>query len=367
MFIDDHVIFLALYLSEVIALRIYSIDFIKILSIYLVIVSHVTLYFLLQSPEDFGVLAARQLGQFGVVMFYMASGYFLLNNRHSDQFSYAYNKAKNVGIALIFWLSFYYVYDNLFIASFTEVEHHDFLAFINLDTCMSDASHLWFLFSIINLYFLLPLLRFAFVKTQQKMLTNVIAALFVIANVSLVEKVLNAALGIADVIHPALLMSSQITGLISFLLGGYLGLFFQPRHLSGRITGGMLLLAIASFTLLVVMTQRWGIDFFYGKTYNLFLQVSAVSVFVLLLCSRVGRLEKMISHVGSKTLGIYLVHNIFIMEINGGWIHHTLYPKLRFLSAYGYIFCYSLLAFIASYFLCCLLSQNRWLNKLISL
>ncbi|MBG6247501.1 MAG: hypothetical protein EKD82_05825 [Candidatus Symbiopectobacterium sp. PLON1] len=116
------------------ALRIYSIDFIKILSIYLVIVSHVSLYFLLQSPEDFGVLAARQSGQFGVVMFYMASGYFLLNNRRTDQFSYAYNKAKHVGIALIFWLTFYYFYDNMIIASFTEVEHHNFLAFINLDT-----------------------------------------------------------------------------------------------------------------------------------------------------------------------------------------------------------------------------------------
>ncbi|MBG6247500.1 MAG: hypothetical protein EKD82_05820 [Candidatus Symbiopectobacterium sp. PLON1] len=119
------------------------------------------------------------------------------------------------------------------------------------------------------------------------MLTNVIVALFVIANVSLVENALTAQLGMANIIDSVIFTSSQLTGLVSFLMGGYLGLFFQPRPLPNKMIAWMILLAIVSFTLLVWLTQRWGINFFYGKTYNIFLQSAAISAFVLLLCSRV--------------------------------------------------------------------------------
>ncbi|WP_341532861.1 acyltransferase family protein [Sodalis glossinidius] len=179
---------------------------------------------------------------------------------------------------------------------------------MNLDTCMSDASHLWFLFSIINLYFILPLLRFAFVKAQRAMLTNVIAALFIIANVSLLENALTAGLGIASIIDV-----ESVNGVSQLFIGWLSRSLFPAPAFAAEGNGGLILLALASFTLLVWLTQRWGINFFYGKTYNVFLQGAAISVFILLLCSRVKRLEKIISHVGNKTLGIYLVHNIFIM------------------------------------------------------
>ncbi|MBG6245141.1 hypothetical protein CS369_10825 [Candidatus Symbiopectobacterium sp. 'North America'] len=48
----------------------------KMVAIFLVILSHVSLYFMNRDPQDFGILFIRQTGQFGVAMFYMASGYF---------------------------------------------------------------------------------------------------------------------------------------------------------------------------------------------------------------------------------------------------------------------------------------------------
>lgn len=105
-------------------MRIYSLDLMKIVAIFLVIFSHVSLYFMNRNPQDFGVLFIRQTGQFGVAMFYIASGYFLLNNRHEDQFRYVMTKSK--AIALVFWLCFYYLYDTVVLTRVLDAPHYDF-------------------------------------------------------------------------------------------------------------------------------------------------------------------------------------------------------------------------------------------------
>ncbi|MFT8210054.1 MAG: acyltransferase [Symbiopectobacterium sp.] len=297
-------------------MRIYSLDLMKIVAIFLVILSHISLYFMIRDPQDFGVLFIRQTGQFGVAMFYMASGYFLLNNRHEDQFPYVMNKSKAIAIALIFWLCFYYLYDTVVLTRVLDAPHYDFWSYLNTDRTASEARHLWFLFSIIGLYFVVPLLRPVFIDANRQMLIYVIAALFLLANLTLVEKTMNSLFGIASFIHPALLMSSQVFGLISFLIGGYFGLTYQHTTLSVRQYFSGIALALLSFCVLTMLTQQWGIVFFYRKFYNLPLQISAVCLFYLMLHTRFTWLEGMISRVGSKTLGIYLVHNIFVIEIN---------------------------------------------------
>lgn len=348
-------------------MRIYSLDMMKIVAIFLVILSHISLYFMNREPQDFGILFIRQTGQFGVAMFYMASGYFLLNNRHEDQFRYVMTKSKAIAIALIFWLIFYYLYDNVVLTRLLGAPHYDFWAYLNTDRTTSEASHLWFLFSIIGLYFIVPLLRPVFIEANRQMLIYVIAALFLLANLTLVEKIMNSLFGIPSFIHPALLMSSQVFGLVSFLIGGYFGLVYQHTPLSARHYLPGIALALLSFCALTWLTQHWGIVFFYGKFYNLPLQISAVCLFYLMLHTRFAWLEGMISKVGSKTLGIYLVHNIFVIEINNTALYDRLYPMFSFLSVYGFIVLYGALTFALSYLICCLLSRLDWINRVISL
>ena len=348
-------------------MRIYSLDLMKIVAIFLVILSHISLYFMNRHPQDFGVLFIRQTGQCGVAMFYMASGYFLLNNRHEDQCRYVMTKSKAIAIALVFWLFFYYLYDNVVLAYLLGAPHHDFWVYLNTDRTASEASHLWFLFSIIGLYFIVPLLRSVFVDANRQMLICVIAGLLLLANLTLVEKIMNSLFDIPPFIHPALLMSSQVFGLVSFLIGGYLGLVYQHTPLSARHYLPGIVLALLSFCTLTLLTQHWGIVFFYGKFYNLPLQISAVCVFYLMLHTRFAWLEGMIGRVGSKTLGIYLVHNIFVIEINNTALYDRLYPMFSFLSVYGFIVLYGILTFALSYLICCLLSRVRGINRVISL
>lgn len=348
-------------------MRIYSLDLIKIVAIFLIILSHVSLYFMNREPLDFGVLFIRQTGQFGVVIFYMASGYFLLNNHREDQFHYVMSKSKAIALALVFWLLFYYLYDNVILAYFLGAPHYDFWSYINTDRTASEASHLWFLFSIIGLYFIMPLLRPVFVEANHQMLIYLIIALILLANLTLIEKIMNSLFGIPFFIHPALLMSSQVFGLTSFLIGGYFGLVYRHTILSARDYFPVAALALLSFCVLTWLTQQWGIVFFYGKFYNLPLQITAVCVFYLMLHTRFTWLEGIISRIGSKTLGIYLVHNIFVIEINNPTLYDRLYPAFNFLSVYGFIVIYGVVAFALSYMLCCLLCRQCWLNRLISL
>lgn len=168
----------------------------KIVAIFLAILSHVSLYFMNRDSQNFGILFIRQTGQFGVAMFYMASGYFLLNNRHEDQFRYVMTKSKAIVIALIFWLLFYYLYDTVVLTRVLDVSHYDFWAYLNTDRNASKTSHLWFLFSIIGLYFIVPLLRPVFVNANCQTLMYVIIALFLLANLALIEKIINSLFGI---------------------------------------------------------------------------------------------------------------------------------------------------------------------------
>lgn len=348
-------------------MRIYSLDLMKIVAIFLVIVSHVSLYFMNREPLDFGVLFIRQTGQFGVAIFYMASGYFLLNNRHDNPFHYVMGKSKAIALALVFWLCFYYLYDNVLLARFLGSPHYNFWSYLNTDHTASEASHLWFLFSIIGLYFIVPLLRPAFIDIHRQTLMYTIAALLLLANLTLIEKIMNSLFSIPTFIHPVLVMSSQVYGLVSFLIGGYFGLTYRHTTLPTRHYFLGIALALLSFCVLTGLTQQWGIVFFYGKFYNLPLQISAVCVFYLVLHTRFPRLEGMISRIGSKTLGIYLVHNIFVIEINNASLYDRLYNAFSFLSVYGFIVLYGVVTFALSYALCCLLSKQRWLNRLISL
>lgn len=65
-------------------MRLITIDILKIASIFLVIMSHVTLFFLLNSPSDVFLYLFRQSGQLGVTVFFMCSGFFLLNNKKDE-------------------------------------------------------------------------------------------------------------------------------------------------------------------------------------------------------------------------------------------------------------------------------------------
>ncbi|OKP04337.1 acyltransferase [Xenorhabdus eapokensis] len=347
-------------------MRVLTIDLLKIISIFFVVVSHVTLFFLLRYDNDVILYLYRQAGQLGVSLFFMCSGYFLLNNKHENQTTYVVNKVKKILIVLFFWLAFYYFYDSLFISKFTTIPTVSFLNYVNVSKFISDATHLWFIFAIISLYILTPLIRNSFNSGNAKGLIKIIFIMFVISNFTLLNALTDYKYHFS-VVPFDILLPFQVEGLLSFLIGGYIGLThpkiksFSFKHIA------LLVLSIISLIFLSFISVRTGMAFFYGKFYNVFLQVSSVCLFLFLINLNVSKISSATENISKNILGIYLVHNIFVVEIHNEFIHEFLLRKFHYVNMYVYIIVYSLLAFALSYMLCVLLRKFKITSSIITI
>ncbi|PHM63147.1 acyltransferase [Xenorhabdus ishibashii] len=347
-------------------MRVLTIDLLKIISIFFVVVSHVTLFFLLRYENDVILYLYRQAGQLGVSLFFMCSGYFLLNNKHENQTTYVINKVKKILIVLLFWLSFYYIYDNFFISKFTTITTVSFLSYVNVSRFISDATHLWFIFAIISLYILTPLIRNSFNPENAKGLIKIIIIIFVISNFTLLNALTDYKYHFS-IVPFDILLPFQVEGLLSFLIGGYIGLTkpkikpFSFKHII------LLVFSIISLILLSFISLRTGMAFFYGKFYNIFLQISSVCLFLFLVNLSVSKISSITGDISKNILGIYLVHNIFVVEIHNDFIHKFLLKEFHYVNIYVYIIVYSLLAFVLSYMLCVLLRKSKITSSIITI
>ncbi|KKG34919.1 hypothetical protein DU52_08910, partial [Methanosarcina mazei] len=158
-----------------------------------------------------------------VSLFFMCSGFFLLNNKKEEQVEYILSKIKKISFVVIFWIAFYYIYDIFLLSRFTRIEQVNILNFFNVSSTISEATHLWFVFAIIGLYILTPLMRGAFLPSNRKGLLKIIIIIMVISNLTLVNSLTDYFFSFS--LFPLdILLPFQAEGLMSFLIGGYLGL-----------------------------------------------------------------------------------------------------------------------------------------------
>ncbi|BEM07429.1 hypothetical protein SM14VA4_50010 (plasmid) [Serratia marcescens] len=347
-------------------MRLITIDFLKIMSIFLVIMSHVTLFFLLSNPNDVFLYFFRQSGQLGVTVFFMCSGFFLLNNKKDEQVAYIFNKVNKILFVVFFWIIFYYVYDMFLLSRITRIEPVSILQFFNVSATTSEATHLWFIFSIIGLYILTPLIKGSFVLSNRKNISKIIIVMVCISNLTLVNALTDHLFSFS-LVPFNILLPFQTEGLISFLIGGYLGLDTEFAHKFKESKAKLILLLMVSFSLLSILSSKSGMVLFYGKFYNIFLQVSSVCLFLLVFNIKVDNPSSYTTSISNNILGIYLVHNIFVIEIHGSFLHKFILHTISWLNIYIYIFIYSTLSFILSYLLCILLRKNKLTSKLITL
>lgn len=137
---------------------------------------------------------------------------------------------------LLFWIIFYYLYDTYLISQFTAVENVIFLQYVNVSGNLSDATHLWFIFSITALYILTPLLRCAFSEDNAKGILQVLIIMVVVANLTLFNALTDYEFSFKSIPFN-ILLPFQSEGLISFLIGVIWlwlsqksGLFLNSHH-----------------------------------------------------------------------------------------------------------------------------------------
>ena len=250
-----------------------------------------------------------------VPLFFMISGFLLLNKTESLA-SFYKKRILKVGIPLIVWSIIYLIWTQLIINSSTL----PVTLFISI-LISPDSYHLWFLYALIGVYLVVPVLRIFIINADITMKWYFIIIWFIaVTIIPYFEK----ATGFKS--HIDLL---AISGFIGYLvLGHVLGkINISKKIFRISLLFSVVLPSITAFGTFILSRRHGNSDLFLYDNFSIdTVLYSATSFIVFKLIFQKIKSEnsildnKIISKVSQTSLGIYLIHPIvlYYME-NGIW------------------------------------------------
>ena len=257
--------------------------------------------------------------RWGVPVFTMISGALFLGNARELKIKTLYFKnVLRLVVAFLFWSVAYAT--ALFI--FGDRSIRTFVAHV-----IQGHYHMWFLFMIVGLYIITPLLRkiTADKKATQYFLILSLIFTFVIPAILLGIKIVDKYVGAnGDLLN----FANSVYGNVNYHFTlGYstyfvLGYYLHTTEISKKVEKAIYILGILGFAATIILTKYISYYLgspngtFYGNmTINVLLE--SVAVFTLAKCriSKIiqgGRTEKIIKRLSKYSFGIYLVHAGFI-------------------------------------------------------
>ena len=300
--------------------RIFYLDFIRVLAIFLVIFIHVsaidtTLH--IGSTQWHITKLLNYFAHISVPLFFMISGTLLLNSKKTASLAYTWkNRIPHVVIPFVAWS----ILSTLFIALYS----HSFslpavLKMYAVFLYQPVSPTLWFMYPLIGLYVLSPILRTFVENASQKMLWYVVG-IWIITN-SLMPSL--SYLLPKDISH-ALDFYPAAT---FYLMGGFVGYFLLGYLIStidiSKIKAWFLIIVLLLFNYL-----GNGFANHYPKSMDMWNQyyVTSISIVIMAICGYIllqkwgmatksTGVKKAFSFLSPLVFGIYLVHNIFILYI----------------------------------------------------
>jgi surface polysaccharide O-acyltransferase-like enzyme len=295
---------------------IYWADLIRVLAIYLVVVIHVSGQLTNvwgKIPESQWIMAdiIGGLARVGVPLFFMLSGFLLLPRSESLRDFYG-KRMLRIVIPFVFWSIFYISLDCIGKPGLCT---RDYL--LPYALLQRSYFHLWFLYSLIGIYFILPLLRLMVRPgTESKFLWYLIVLWLIFQPIrTLMDQFLHFSLNIN---------APLATGFLPYFILGYL---------LGDIalTRGRLIVAEAAFVIgsLITILGTYLLTRAAGKFNGYFYDyvtlgtiLGTAGAFLLLRAvSDVGfmatdRFRSLMRWVAGGTFGVYLIHVLVIWGLD---------------------------------------------------
>ena len=324
-------------------------DIARILAAFAVVLLHVAGARLIR--EDIGsfnfiwAAAFDCAMRWSVPLFIMLSGMLFLSRHRKLNIKVLYTKnALRLVTAFLFW-SFVY---NLYTAYAME-KSIGAAAIKALKNVHNGAMHLWFIFVILGLYFVLP-----FVKRMCEGMTKGEAEAFII--MSMVVTFLPKTLSSFEIFEPFI---AYIGKFEICYAAGYVGLFVAGWYIdtferSKKERTISYILGIAGFLYMLVMTVYFSVkknmvvdEFMSFKSIGAFLMAAAV----LTWCKKcyekkpfTRRQRSNLAFYSKYTFGIYLVHELFLnISTAKGWFVLPAMPYIGMIIEAGIIFGISLI------------------------
>lgn len=336
------------------SVRIFEFDFLRVIAVLAVIMIHTSANLVIHYPQNSTEFIVGNffdsISRFAVPFFVMISGYFMLDEKREMPVFKIKNKIIKIIFLLLIWSCFYALI----------YKFHNFIP-----AFLYGHYHLWYLYLIIGLYLITPILRL-FVKENNT--RYVYYCIFLGIGFSFFPNLLNAVFAPNYATKLAEMFQVSVRGYLVYYLIGWC--FCQNKNIIKRNSVKALLVCISLVTIfcctqLVHSNYYKAYKIFYNSI-NIPVLIYSVSLFSLIYnilhkySDSIGsHFKSFISKCSSLTLGAYLIHASFLhlYESIFKHIHHgILYVLLLFV-----------LTAISSFTTALVVSKIKYLNQLIKI
>ena len=279
--------------------REYAFDILRVISMIMVIIIHIAnVYF-----RSYGMISTKSylislifntICRVSVPIFFMISGSLLLDRSFNKE-KYIKRVLKYI-VLIVVWDIIYLVWEYFYLGV-----TYDKLYMLIIDPY---RAHLWFLYTILVLYAIQPLLKLIMNKSN-----NVVKIILLTVWIIL---------SLASMINPYVAKFFTIFSYIGyFIIGKYLYDFIKKYDLR-KYNISLVLIMIICFSISIWMNYSLSIKL--NQFYNLFfayrtpfIMISSFALYVLIISNyRKDSLNKFITGLSDLSLGVYLIHGIFL-------------------------------------------------------
>lgn len=314
--------------------RLIYLDLIRILCIFLVIVIHGVAPIIVKSKVVLSynyvtMIIIDSICRCSVPLFVMVSGSLLLGNKKSTSYKKILSKIIKLLISLIAFSFFYNIVDKLFRGETFGIDFmKDSVRFI---LSGNQSNHLWFIYMIIGLYLLIPILNRIISCVEKKEIIYYFVLTIIFS--SLIPMALSFTKFSTYQVFSKFNLGVFNIYIAYFLLGYYLNrLSLNKNQIKKTYVLGLLSLFITIIMTLLFSMKRntfCGIFFEYSSL-NVFIYSIFAFIFLKNCFSKISVSEKMkksITEVSLLTFGVFLIHE-FIIDIFTVY-YNTLFNKMR--------------------------------------
>ena len=325
--------------------REYSFDIMRTIAMILVIIIHVSnVYcrkFDLISNSSYGIaLTFNTLARISVPIFFMISGALLLD-RKFDKAKY-FKRILRFAIVIIVWDIFYLVWEYFFLGV-----KYDKLYLLLFNPY---RKHLWFLYSIIELYLLQPLLKLIMDKSNKIIKSILLIVWLIICIFSLFNS------SVSD-------FFTLLVYIGYFIIGKYLYDYIKKVKLS-KYNLFLIIIIIISIAESVYLNYYASLRF--SMFYNNFFAYRAPFIIVASLASFIlfynyfhnKKSNKVIMMLSDLSFGVYLVHGVFLDITKEVISYETVNPLIG-------IPIFTIFILICSLIVCYFIKKIKYINNIM--
>lgn len=262
----------------------------------------------------------QSIGRMGVPLFVMLTGALLLAPSKNEELGVFFKKRfARIGLPFVFWAVAYFLWD-----IYIENQHVSTSFFVQ-GILTGPYFQFWYLYMLMGLYLLTPLLRLMVAQASEKLFRYFMAIWFV--GVSLVPLITTFS---SYDVNPNLFALPGYVGY--FVLGAYLiNVRIRRKYLVTLLSLGIALTAIGTFQ--VSRTIGGGTSFYFQEYLSPTMILASISFFLLLNTFKApieqahekpSRRRMIMAVISENTLGIYLFHMMIIYTLQNGLLGVTL-------------------------------------------